>query len=62
MKLCPRCDAATKVNGTKRIGATIVRYRRCLNPDCGHDFKTTQTQEEYAMEDFVPLADSQGRK
>lgn len=60
MKPCPLCDAATKVNGTKNVEGTIVRYRRCLNPECKHGFKTTQTQEEYIVENFIPPADSQG--
>lgn len=62
MKPCPRCDAATKVNGTKTIGDTIVRHRVCLNPECGVTFKTTQSMEQCVLEDFIPPADARAGK
>ena len=57
MKLCPRCDAASKVYGQDADGDGIVRYRRCQNPDCGHKFKTFQTPEQVIVEDNLQRAE-----
>ena len=57
MKLCPRCDAASKVYGQDADGDGIVRYRRCQNPDCGHKFKTFQTAEQVITEDNLQRAE-----
>jgi hypothetical protein len=54
MKTCPRCDSVTRAYATQEVGETIVRYRRCLNPDCGRKFKTTQPREEALLEDKLP--------
>lgn len=60
MRTCPRCDAASRVYGQDPAGPTdlIIRYRRCLNPDCRHKFKTTQPPEEAVTEDHFQHAES----
>lgn len=53
MRLCPRCDAATRVYKTdgKSPVDLVLRYRQCLNPACGHKFKTCQPPEDVIIED-----------
>jgi len=53
MKLCPCCGAATRVYGRNEENGLVVRYRRCLNPDCQAKFKTTSTPEEVLKEDAL---------
>lgn len=60
MRLCPRCNAATRVNGTDSGADIVIRYRRCLNPECGYRFKTVSSAEEILIKDHldIPRAES----
>lgn len=64
MRTCPKCDAATRVYGQDPAGPTdlIVRYRKCLNRECGHKFKTTQPPEDVIIEDHVQHVESHAGK
>ena len=35
---CPECGSKTKVADVKKAAGRPVRYRECLNPDCGYRF------------------------
>jgi transcriptional regulator NrdR family protein len=45
---CPKCKDRTEVLQTIPSGEFNDRKRQCLNPSCGHRFKTKEKIEGYA--------------
>lgn len=51
MRPCPVCKSPTLVYGQDVGQDTVIRYRRCKNPECRHTFKTIATPERYLIDD-----------
>jgi len=43
---CPKCLGPTAVIQTFNFGTFIRRVRQCLDEDCFHTFKTTETRDK----------------